>query len=540
MKNVLKICIILIILINSFCIAKSALVPDDIKIGLFYEKTAKSSVTLCSDGGIEIGTITEDGDFTLEDETGKKEKIVVSKGRKEGSVHIEGYGEIGSKTEYPYFRSKKSGGIYVINVDGTNYRGNIEIRRTDESDMTIINHLSMQEYLYGVVPREIGSGSPKEALKAQAISARTFATKNYKKRLSLGFNLTNSTDDQAYGGYDWEKSSSNEAVDETEGLVITYKGEPINAYFYSTSGGYTESPENVWVSSVPYLKSVPDTYEPFIEGNTTWEVTLTADEVKQCLKSKDIDVGDIVDLIPLERSEAGRVTSLKIVGTNGEKIITKLAVRTYFGLKSQWYTINSEAPKLPTDDDKQEEQKQKEEEEKKRLEEEQKQKEEDEKKRLEEEQKQKEEAEKKRLEEEQKQKEEDEKKRLEEEQKQKEEEEKKNKQENNTSGDNEDVLVINPNEPGTQNIVIAPKNSKNRVLKIIDAFSPSSISMDRGIVIIKNGYMAKSSNTVFVFRGRGWGHAVGMSQNGAKGMAQNGFTAEEILKWYYTGVEIEK
>ena len=496
---ILSMIIICILMINVTCFAKASSVnlPEDIRIGLFYGSSAKSSVKLSSPGGIEIG-VMKDGEFVYEDETNKNEEIVVTKSSKAGAVYIEGYGDIGSTTEYPYFKSLEKDGLCLIEVDGVKYRENIEIRRFSDSDMTVINHLSMQHYLYGVVPREIGGNSPLEAVKAQAIVARTYAAKNYNKQMKYGFSLKPNSEDQAYGGYSWEVSNSNKGVDETDGMVAVYNGALINGNYFSTSGGYTESSENVWTSVVDYLRAVPDTYEPEVTGNTSWEVTITASEVKNSLAKNGINVGEVLDLVPTQYTDAGRVLELKIIGSNGEKTISKSSVRSYLGLKSQWYTINSEAPVVKTtkttapsnEDTKTNDVV----------------------------------------------------------------DDMPSKTEDTTTQDDKWYLKTGDEEI-TNKTIDYTSDEKNYVkeykedvevkeekeMKPLLAFFVNKISNPFGDNITKTTeYLAVSSNKTFTFRGRGWGHAVGMSQNGAKGMAKAGFSAEEIIKWYYTGVDVVK
>lgn len=558
MKKILMIIVMLIIVMTTNSFAKGIDVPEDIRVGLFYSSSAKNSITLSSPGGIELGTMSTNGKFTYEDETNKNESITIKKGSTPGSVYIDGYGEIGSNTEYPYFKSIEKDGSSIIVVEGKKYRGNIEIRRLSGSDMTVINHLSMQEYLYGVVPREIGGNSPIEAVKAQAIVARTYAAKNYEKRLKLGFNVCPTVDDQAYGGYEWENKNSNRAVDDTYGEVVTYNGELIGGYYFSTSGGYTESSENVWSSAVDYLKAVPDTYEPNVEGNTTWEVTLTAQEVKDSLRKNNINVGDIVDLQVVKNTDAGRVLELKVIGTNGEETLTKSATRTYFGLKSQWYTINEDAPIVGKTNNKEPNKTAKEYDKEivSNVKEDTKTEENvdntwflkyDEEPPKEElkmvaatrdysndglnvkaisgekvdstpEQENKTEKEESKTE--------------------KVEIELKSEDENKSKTEDEKI-EIDTTDKDTQNIII--KEKKPFLVSLIDVLlnTKSNFKNENNLKVTKQKYEGTSSRTVFVFRGRGWGHAVGMSQNGAKGMAEAGFSAEDIIKWYYSGVKIE-
>lgn len=552
MKFLLKISLLMLIVLimSSFAYAASITVPEDIRIGLFYSSSAKSQVTLSSPGGIRIGTI-KDGVISYKYEVKANVSIKVSKGSTWGAVKVDGYGEVGNENEYPYFKSLNDDKwMQIIVVDGKKYRGNIEIRRFSDSDMTIINHLSMQEYLYGVVPREIGGTSPEEALKAQAIAARTYAAKNMNKHSKLGFNLNTTTSDQAYGGYEWENQKSNKAVDDTKGQVIISNGSLITPNYFATSGGYTEDSENVWGGKVDYLKAVPDTYEP--EGkNTTWEVTMTQDQVKSTLKKNGIDVGDILDIVPTAFTDAGRVLKLNIIGTKGTKEVSKSSVRSVLGLKSQWYSVNSTMPQVkngtPNDVDAindddiivnvtnsvvSEEEK--------------------------------------------------------------------------SSGDDAwwlktiedfatmikevdynqdaslyskedsgDIITIEP-KSGEEYIVIEEDKKEDKTVEPVKeelkeepikeeketakeekvAYKESTITKEEVEPLFKKvmnlfnivnlnqtnskstKYMNGASKSEFTFRGRGWGHAVGMSQDGAIGMAKNGFTAEQILKWYYSGVDI--
>ncbi len=513
MKKLVILLLLIVSLLNVFStsMAKEIEVPLDIKIGLYYNKSAKNSFTLSSPGGIEIG-VMRNGKFSSLNATDNDEEIVVKKSEVPGAVYVEGYGNIGNTDEYPYFASIKKDGISIIEIDGNKYRGNIEVRRFSDSDMTVINHLSMQEYLYGVVPREIGGNSEYEAVKAQAIVARTYAAKNYNKRISLGFNLFPTTDDQAYGGYKWENPNSNRAVDETFGKVVVYDGELIGGVYFSTSGGYTESSENVWGGKVDYLKAVPDTYEPQIEGNTSWEVTMSAAEIKSKLANNKIYIGEVIDLVPTEHSETGRVTKLKIIGTDGEKEITKSNVRSVLGLKSQWYSINSDAPTVisgtPNDVSSSKEEIKSEASDTEWF--------------------------------------------LREEiVEEKKEEEKEIPISMISVGSNyindaskyeikendEELIEVNKENEG-ENIII--KEERPLFDKLISFLSIDfkSLLTKPHIVTNEQKYNSASSKNTFTFRGRGWGHAVGMSQNGAKGMAKEGFSAEEIIKWYYSGVEI--
>jgi len=233
----------------------------------------------------------------------------------------------------------------IININDKPYRGEVEVRRYTGSDITVINVVGLEEYLYGVVAREIGASSPAEAIKAQAVVARNYSVNNVGKNSKWGFDMTNTTSDQAYNGYEWERPVSNNAVDETKGKLLMYDEKPAETFYFSTSGGRTEDVKNVWSSNgnYPYLVSVEDKYESPSASKAKWEVTLTAEQIKQSLKAIGVDVGDVLAVRPLEYSQAGRVIKLQITGTKSEKIFTKSMCRTALGkdVLSQWYTVSS-------------------------------------------------------------------------------------------------------------------------------------------------------------------------------------------------------
>ncbi|MEW5929647.1 MAG: SpoIID/LytB domain-containing protein [Gemmatimonadota bacterium] len=145
-------------------------------------------------------------------------------------------------------------------VAGAQYRGAAEVMTNGRGSLAGINELPMEEYLYGVVPRELGPTQypEAEAQKAQAVAARTYAHANLGKRWSEGFDLGATVSDQVYGGVAAEHSVSTAAVNATAGIVATYNGALINALFYATSGGRTSSSEDVFSAAEPYLRSVWD------------------------------------------------------------------------------------------------------------------------------------------------------------------------------------------------------------------------------------------------------------------------------------------
>ena len=132
---------------------------------------------------------------------------------------------------------------YLALGSTVHYRGTLEIRKESGTALTVVNSLPLEQYLYGVIPREMPAGWAPEALKAQAIAARTYAlyTKSSGKYQSLGYDLVATDESQVYGGVDGEDPRSNAAVDQTKSQVALYNGKIIAAYFHASSGGYTEN-----------------------------------------------------------------------------------------------------------------------------------------------------------------------------------------------------------------------------------------------------------------------------------------------------------
>jgi stage II sporulation protein D len=149
------------------------------------------------------------------------------------------------------------------------YRGRIEVFTNLRGSLTVVNELGLEDYVRGVVANELSPGGypAMEALKAQAVAARTYALKNRGQFMSQGFDLLPTTRSQVYRGLTSENPLSTRAVDETRGIIATYAGEPINALYTSTCGGRTENSENIFNEAIPYLRG----RECAAEGNAAFD-----------------------------------------------------------------------------------------------------------------------------------------------------------------------------------------------------------------------------------------------------------------------------
>lgn len=349
--------------------------------------------------------------------------------------------------EMIYFTSKNKNGLITLN--NKRYRGSIGIKSSGYGKMTVINELDIEQYLYGVVPKEMPASWPLEALKAQAVSARTYIVSNFSKWEKYGFDLTDGTRDQVYGGYDAENPRTNRAVDETCGEILLYDGKPITALYHSDSGGITEDNTEVFGADIPYLKPVEEKYES-TSPNRLWKKRYSIDDINRRAQIVVNEIGKINDISILERSKSNRASKVLFSGDRGEKILSGRNVRSILGLKSTLFDINKEF-------------------------------------------------------------------------------------ENNSP---QEVVYV---------------KTSYKIDKIRD-FKDRYIISKNGIfentndnILVENSLKkrkltgsgwTRTNNGDFIFIGRGWGHGVGMSQWGAKSMAENGHDYVDILQHYYQGVKI--
>ncbi|MHC5934841.1 SpoIID/LytB domain-containing protein [Nostoc sp.] len=218
------------------------------------------------------------------------------------------------------------------------YRGRTLVIPTDKG-LTAVNWVDDQEYLYSVLGGEMDASWPQEALKAQAIAARTYALyEREKQRNNPVYDLGNTPDRwQIYKGVISEAPSTYAAVDSTLGQVLTYKNRIILSVFHACSGGHTENVQDVWGSNEPYLRAVQDYDQNIRECN--WVKTFSPTEIS----AKFPEVGNVKDMIPETYSPFRSVKVLKIVGNRGTKVLQGEEVRTALKLKSTRFTVTKAA-----------------------------------------------------------------------------------------------------------------------------------------------------------------------------------------------------
>lgn len=427
-------------------------IPSYIRVGLFYGGTAKNSVTLSSENGFCFGKYSD----TVFEEEKRSSLTELTVTFEDGRITASSNGN----TVYSTSNPDEGLGIFptvggmerVMAIDGEKYRGGLDFKTVNGKNV-ITNVVFMNNYLYGVISREMSPSWPKEALKAQAVCARNYAANNLGKHSEYGFDLCSSVCCQAYSGIRYETDKSYAPVDETSNQVLTYDGQLAQLYYCSSSGTRTEDVKNVWGNSIPYLVSVDNSYEDTSNiPNGIWTGSITCDEATTIMRNKGYNVGQVTDIKVTEYSENGRVMKMDVTGTNGTKTFEREGCRTIFNTvtKSQEFTVHGNgdaAQNVPTI--------------------------------------------------------------------------------RSTDGNSSSDKKINE--------VVILSASGRSTLNALNLFATNGVYQ-------QNYQITESpatANTGFIFEGTGWGHSVGMSQYGAKGMAEIGYDYIDILLHYFPGTNLE-
>lgn len=324
-------------------------------------------------------------------------------------------------------------------IEGKPYRGNLEFTIFKSNELSVLNNLILEYYVYGVVALEIGSNSPMESLKAQAVVARTYALCQNKHQ-EYGFDVCATTCCQVYGGYNAENYRTNQATNETYGQVVTYAGKVVTPYYFSSSGGYTENSENVWVTSVPYLKAVVDAYDI----NRIWSYSYTTAQMTDYMYKLGHRIGNVLKVTIDSSSHTGRVLSMTVNGSTGSVTFLKSNVRNAFPdfLPSQMFVLGGQST----------------------------------------------------------------------------------------------VKIANASGVATTQ---ALDYASIRGIYNTSLITSKSIGVKTNSGIVTVSLVTDDSNDKITVSGRGSGHGVGMAQWGAINMADAGYTYDQIIRYFYTGVKLE-
>lgn len=327
---------------------------------------------------------------------------------------------------------------YRITLNGKEYDGNLLIQRVNGAALTVINQLNTEAYLCGVLPYEMSTGWPIEALKAQAVAARNYVINNLNKHKLDGFDLCNTTHCQVYRGVAGYANDCTQAVKETADTYLYYGGKPAQTFYYSSSGGRTENVKDVWGSSFPYLVSVEDPYEKTEEiPSATWNYQTTFSKLSSQLSSYGL--GSVKDVLITSTTDGERVKTLRVIGSEKTVDLKSTEFRTLIGnslIKGTYFTVEK------------------------------------------------------------------------------------------SGGESFYTLSSDQSKP------------QNGTIAVLSAGGTTK-AIDTPVMLGAGGIKHYTPNyTDLIFKGRGYGHGVGMSQWGARGMAEAGFTYDQILMHYFTGTEI--
>lgn len=371
--------------------------------------------------------------------------------------------------------------------ESVRYRGGFRITRGSSGHNNLVNRVELERYLYSVLPKEMGYLWPVEALKAQAVAARNYAVSPNSKFDQYGFDLDDSTSSQVYGGYDVEHDSTTLAVDATKGLYATSDRQIVPLFYHATSGGYIESTEEVWGTVNKYLLGKVDIYSTEYK----WQLNITSAQVSDFLKSEGLRVGDVHGMEIVERMPSGRVYRLRFHGSEGSVEVKAHRLTSYLGnnvMRSALYSFDPETENGIFSEDI--------------------------------------EAIIEKI------------------------------------GDGKNVTVApNPSSSSQSSQpqqlqklseIIGPTLSKNppnmTEKEVKEEIAKANAAVERGTIqdlIPKKHRLSETEHALFTngsikLYGHGYGHGVGMSQVGAKRMALQGYTYDQILKFYYDGIEIVK
>jgi SpoIID/LytB domain protein len=218
------------------------------------------------------------------------------------------------------------------------YAGSLEVRPGGISGVNAVNAVDLENYVRGVVPKESPASWPTEALKAQAVAARSYAIADALH--GAGYDQYDDTRSQVYGGVGAQTAKTNSAVDATAGQVVTYQGKIAQTFFFSTSGGHTENNEfsslGFGQPAIPYLRGVDDPYEADAGSPYEhWKRKFSAGRMNSALRSIGLK-GSLRKIAVKQRGSSPRIVRAKLVGTRGGTMVTGPQLASALGLPDTW------------------------------------------------------------------------------------------------------------------------------------------------------------------------------------------------------------
>jgi stage II sporulation protein D len=223
----------------------------------------------------------------------------------------------------------------------TRYRGTLRIIGAPNG-FTVVNELNLEDYLRGILKIEMNPEWPQEALKAQAILARTYAVKNRGRFGKLGFDLDNSENSQMYRGANAEDPRTDAAVSATRGQILAWGGKAADVYYHSDSGGATADIGHVWGGGASYLKPRAEAVT-YTSPNSNWQVSFTAAQIEEIMRKMGKDVGGVTGVEISLADQYARVVQLRVRGAKGTADVRAHAFRMAAGsrvLRSTRFSVS--------------------------------------------------------------------------------------------------------------------------------------------------------------------------------------------------------
>jgi stage II sporulation protein D len=220
---------------------------------------------------------------------------------------------------------KSSNNIAFVNSNP--YSGYLILKKS-VNKINVINVLSIEDYVKGVLPKEVGVDWKMEALKAQAVVSRTYAVANLGRHAAQEFDMCATVHCQVYGGLGSENRSTNQAVIETKRKVLSYEGQFAQTVFHANCGGNTEDPKHVWnwENAPPYLRSVKCGY-CYNAPYSKWEQPLDISFINKKLASNNINIGEIKNIRVKEKTSSGTAKELEISHSKGKLVLNAYKFR---------------------------------------------------------------------------------------------------------------------------------------------------------------------------------------------------------------------
>lgn len=363
----------------------------------------------------------------------------------------------------------------MIKIDNRPFRGMIGFKIIENSKLISINYVDLESYLYGVVPNEISASWGMESLKAQAVAARTYAVSCLNPYASYGYDLDDNQNSQVYRGFISEKESTNKAVDETRGEMIYYNDKLIQAFYHSTSGGSTENSENVWTAKLPYAVGVEDEFSN--RSGSPYNEWEKTYQKKEIIKKLVDDGHDVKELYSIEITKVSENNRVMecIFLTDIGEIVYKKENARLLLGLMSSWFTVENGSVFYFTNEFTFDNK--------------------------------------------------------------------SDSEETTAPSRGGIIdsITNDDKENLENNIENKLSSGSVTGKyVITGSGTKKINLEKIAVISSKGVsVLETSTSDYYFEGRGWGHGIGMSQYGAKQMAAEGYTYDEILKHYYTGVTIK-